>query len=194
MTVDPNTAAATNTDRTLWRAEHWHPVGGNYFTDEIFVTAQGAIGIQCDGLTIVRPLSEWHAGARHVDPNTTPLSERVSDARLEELRAAYDHLAKNPIWQGTDRQRKDAEHATLLEELQQHRELVCRECEGRGVVPNREANWNEDYCDGRRTGQYSTNDPEEVDCPRCNGVGYEPPCRKPVERLPQVERNDGEPF
>lgn len=120
----------------------------------------------------------------------------VSDERLEELRAAYEYLAARPIRQGSDRHRKDAEaeHAALFEELQKHRDRLCRECEGRTVVSNPDANWTEDYCDGRRTGQYSTNDPEEVECPRCNGVGYEPPYRAPVERLPQVERADGEPF
>lgn len=121
-------------------------------------------------------------------------SDRIGDDRLEELRAAYEYLAKHPTWTGNDRQRKDAEHASLLAELQDHRDRICRECEGRGIIPNPDARWNEDYCDGRRTGQYSTNDPEEIDCPRCNGVGYEPPFRAPVERLPQVERDDGEPF
>lgn len=125
---------------------------------------------------------------------TTP-ADRVSDERLEELRGAYEYLATQPnAASRADRALSDAQHADLLAELQEHRERVCRECEGRTFVPNRAANWTEDYCDGRRTGQYSTNDPEEVECPRCNGVGYEAPYRKPVERLPQVERHDGEPF
>jgi hypothetical protein len=43
--------------------------------------------------------------------------------RLEELRAAYAHLAANPRLHRDDvRSAKDAEHAALFEELQRHRE------------------------------------------------------------------------
>ena len=28
---------------------------------------------------------------------------------------------------------------------------------------------------GRHTGQYSTNDPEEIDCPDCDGTGFATP-------------------
>jgi hypothetical protein len=55
--------AAENTDTHLW------PIVSRYddpFPDSIHVTAQGAIGINCGGLVIVKPLREWHALAAKV--------------------------------------------------------------------------------------------------------------------------------
>lgn len=121
----------------------------------------------------------------------TKTPETVSAERLEELREAYAHLAATPrIWPDGTRQRKDAEHAALFEELQKHPERVCRECEGRTFVQNRAARWyrDADGCEG-------TNDPEEVECPTCNGVGYEPPPRRKDEpRMPTIYDVTEEPF
>jgi hypothetical protein len=125
---------------------------------------------------------------------------RVDDNRLETLRAAYERLALDPTHSAlamsitAARRLSDAQHAVLLKELQHHRERLCRECEGRTYVPNPEARYTEDYCDGRPTGQYSTNDPEEIECPCCDGIGYEKPERPKPALLAQVERDDGEPF
>jgi hypothetical protein len=48
-----------NTDRHLW------PDVSDYaYADSIHVTKDGAIGIQCGGLVIVKPLREWHALSR----------------------------------------------------------------------------------------------------------------------------------
>ena len=75
-------------------------------------------------------MTEWELRNLHVDDN-----------RLEELREAYEHLALHPgdsfKTSRSDRVQSDAEHASLLAELQRHREHVCRECEGRTTyVPN----------------------------------------------------------
>lgn len=134
--------------------------------------------------------------------NTEPYSEwslrnlKVDDDRLEALREAYHHLATDashtaitPTLAG-ERRKSDAEHASLFAELQRHRENVCRECEGRTYVPNPEARYEMD----RDTGNYETNDPEEIECPRCNGVGYEPPERKIHTPYVAPIRDDGEPF
>jgi hypothetical protein len=114
----------------------------------------------------------------------------VSDERLEELRAAYAHLAANPRLHRDDvRSAKDAEHAALFEELQRHRERICRECEGSTFIRNPSARYyrDSDGCEG-------TNDPEEIDCPRCNGIGYEPPERPTKEPSLHPIYDDEEPF
>ncbi len=43
----------------------------------------------------------------------------------------------------------------------------CRRCDGRGVVANPDARYEMD----RDTGNYETNDAEEIECPECDG-GY----------------------
>jgi DnaJ-class molecular chaperone len=122
--------------------------------------------------------------------------DRVSDDRLEELRSAYEQTASAPAAHlRIDRKTSDLQHQSIMEELQAHRDRICRECEGRTYIPNRAANYTADTCDGRYTGQYSTNDPEEVECPRCNGVGYEAPYKRPVEpRIPTIYDQNEEPF
>lgn len=54
------------------------------------------------------------------------------------------------------------------------------------------ARYSEEYADGRRTGVYSTNDPEEISCPRCGGVGFCPP--EGIEKLPELYEVSEEPF
>jgi len=71
---------------------------------------------------------------------------------------------------------------------------VCRDCEGCGFVPNPHAAYSEDYAAGRATGVYSTNDPEEIDCPTCGGVGFAAPKRITPKRLPEVYDASKEPF
>lgn len=85
------------------------------------------------------------------------------------------------------------EMSAMLEHLS---DRMCRDCEGNGFVRNPEARYSEEYADGRRTGQYSTNDPEEIDCPTCSGVGF---LRKTQEDLSRAfsathPTPDEEPF
>jgi hypothetical protein len=44
-----------NTDRELWRERE-----GDYYADSIFVTKEGAIGINCGGTVYVKSLKAWH--------------------------------------------------------------------------------------------------------------------------------------
>jgi hypothetical protein len=57
MSEQTNTenVACENTDRELWRERE-----GDYYADSIHVTKEGAIGINCGGFVIVKPLREWH--------------------------------------------------------------------------------------------------------------------------------------
>lgn len=78
-----------------------------------------------------------------------------------------------------------------LREAYEHLALhVCRECEGRTYVANPDARWERDgdgvdYC----------MDDEDMECPRCNGVGYEAPQRpKPEPHQPTVFDQTEEPF
>lgn len=121
---------------------------------------------------------------------------KVDDDRLEALRSSYHDLAVSeargavaPAFSAA-RRLSDAQHAVLFDELQRHRDRLCRECEGRTYVPNPEARYEMD----RDTGNYETNDPEEIECPRCNGVGYEPPERQRPTPHVAPEREDGMPF
>lgn len=46
--------SATNTDRELWRARP-----GDFYSDSVFVTESGGIGINCGGTVVVKPIAEW---------------------------------------------------------------------------------------------------------------------------------------
>ena len=59
--------SAANTDRELWRE-----APGDYYAHSIHVTARGGIGINCNGLVIVKPLREWHALAAKDLPKPEP--------------------------------------------------------------------------------------------------------------------------
>lgn len=49
----------TNTDKLIWR----EPLG-DYYSASIHVTEDGGIGIEVDGLYIVKPIREWHAAVQ----------------------------------------------------------------------------------------------------------------------------------
>lgn len=78
--------------------------------------------------------------------------------------------------------------------LERIADRVCRNCEGNGWVRNPEARYSEEYADGRRTGQYSTNDPEEIDCPTCSGVGFVRQSYRDVENAFPMLKDGGLPF
>jgi hypothetical protein len=81
------------------------------------------------------------------------------------------------------------------DELSEFFDRLCQDCEGRGVVDNPDARWHETAgAPGYHTGVYETNDPEEVECPVCNGVGFMPPPRPHVQHEPLHFVNDEEPF
>ena len=44
-----------NTDREIWRERE-----SDFYADSIHVTKEGAIGINCGGYVIVKPVREWH--------------------------------------------------------------------------------------------------------------------------------------
>lgn len=48
-----------NTDRELWREKE-----GDFYSDSIHVTKEGAIGINCGGHVFVMPLKIWHLLAK----------------------------------------------------------------------------------------------------------------------------------
>lgn len=59
---------------------------------------------------------------------------------------------------------------------------VCNACRGRGIVDNPEARYERD----NDTGNYETNDPEEIDCPLCDGTGLHAP-EPPTPARPDEE-------
>lgn len=50
--------SAENTDRELWRGPD--EGNGDYYADSIFITKEGALGINCGGSVHVRSIREWH--------------------------------------------------------------------------------------------------------------------------------------
>jgi len=54
-----------NTDREIWRSSD--DGNGDYYADSLFLTKDGALGINCGGYAIVKTLREWHrlAGESH---------------------------------------------------------------------------------------------------------------------------------
>lgn len=67
------------------------------------------------------------------------------------------------------------------ERLEQIAGEVCHQCRGQGCVDNPEARYDMD----NDTGMWGTNDPEEIECPRCDGKGLEPP--PPPEPKTKIE-------
>lgn len=59
----------------------------------------------------------------------------------------------------------------------------CGTCNGDGWVPNPDARYEMDYVEHMPTGYSSTNDPEEIECPDCHGVGF----LKPRPPAPPVQ-------
>lgn len=77
--------ASENTDREIWRGPD--EGGGSFYADSIFITKEGALGINCGGSVRVLPTREWHrlaGGAITVLPKV--------DAA--ETKAAYDFIAE----------------------------------------------------------------------------------------------------
>lgn len=125
----------------------------------------------------------------------------VSDERLVEMLDSYEWLSSNPAHSmrmpmlADALSETDAQHAAIIRELQHCRSRYCPECEGVGWIRNPDARYEMEYVDGHlATGVYSTIDPEEIDCPRCNGVGFVKPRRFEPAPLAQLERDDGMPF
>lgn len=117
----------------------------------------------------------------------------VSDERLAQLLDSYTWLAQHPTFSGkNERAEKDAEHVSLIKELQHCRSRYCPDCQGLGFIPNPDARYEMEYVEHLPTGVYSTIDPEEVDCPRCEGVGFVVPLLPPVRLQPKT--TDEEPF
>lgn len=50
--------ACENTDREIWRGPDEGT--GSYYADSLFVTKEGALGINCRGSVHIRPIREWH--------------------------------------------------------------------------------------------------------------------------------------
>ena len=59
--------AKKNTDREIWR-ELLH----DYYSDSIFVTENGLIGINCAGSVIVLPVRQWHRLAKIKETGAQP--------------------------------------------------------------------------------------------------------------------------
>jgi hypothetical protein len=70
---------AQNTDRELFREP---PEPGTFgmeaYAPKVFVTAQGAIGMQVGGLAIVMPIAKWHAAAIHARGCSAEVDDRPS--------------------------------------------------------------------------------------------------------------------
>lgn len=47
-----------NTDREIWRGPD--EGNGDYYADSVFITKEGALGINCGGSVHVRPIRDWH--------------------------------------------------------------------------------------------------------------------------------------
>jgi hypothetical protein len=64
--------AVKNTDRELWRE-----IEGDYYSASIFVTQEGSIGINVNGLCIVRPVRDWHMLAAEKDGIPTSIAASI---------------------------------------------------------------------------------------------------------------------
>lgn len=84
------TEAAMNTDREIWRARE-----GDAYADRIHVTKEGAIGIDCGGYVIVKPVRAWHALASAAPSPDGEEVERVARALYgKRPQQRFDHEDK----------------------------------------------------------------------------------------------------
>jgi hypothetical protein len=74
-----NNGATKNTDHEIWRE-----CVGDYYSDSIFVTEGGGIGINCDGHVIVRSVEEWHRLANITHPAMKTIAKPLADFQLTE--------------------------------------------------------------------------------------------------------------
>lgn len=74
-----------NTDREIWRGPD--EGGGDFYADSMHITKEGALGINCGGRVIVRPIRDWFAL-----PSPSPAqpgAEREEVARIIEPYAGW---------------------------------------------------------------------------------------------------------
>jgi NTP pyrophosphatase (non-canonical NTP hydrolase) len=69
---------AENTDRELWRERE-----GDYYSDRLFVTKGGGIGMDCGGNVKVRPVRAWH----EMDATIAEQAERIATLEAELTRS-----------------------------------------------------------------------------------------------------------
>lgn len=78
--------ARLNTDREIWRGKSRAEFGdpGRFYADSLFIPARDteALGINCGGMVIVKPIREWHALAAQ-----PPVQQ--AEARLSEEQVRY---------------------------------------------------------------------------------------------------------
>jgi hypothetical protein len=81
--------AAINTDRELYRENRSDPLDlDNYYADSVFVTENGAIGMNAGGHVIILPIKGWHKAIEDLSTLQTALVEtqgamRADDERLQ---------------------------------------------------------------------------------------------------------------
>jgi hypothetical protein len=78
-----NNEACENTDREIWRGPD--EGNGSYYADSIFITKNGALGINCGGSVYVRPIRDWHMLAGGA-------IKGFAKPDAAETKAAYDFL------------------------------------------------------------------------------------------------------
>lgn len=70
--------AVENTNRELWRERP-----GDFYSDSIFVTENGSIGMNCGGTVAVMPIRQWYACMRECFPKPAAWLSSI-DAALPE--------------------------------------------------------------------------------------------------------------
>lgn len=121
--------ACENTDRELWRGPD--EGNGSYYADSIFITKEGALGINCGGSVHVRPIREWHrlaGGPINMRPQPdawdAPSNRGYEpvETRAAEIYAAfgYDGPGEKPAWfPGGNSLKQDLARDDARQELRQ---------------------------------------------------------------------------
>lgn len=125
--MDDSMKACENTDREIWRGPD--EGSGDYYADSLFITKDGALGINCGGSVYVKPIREWHrlAGGpiRMPKPETawdhpSNRSYEPVEKRAAEIYAAfnYDGPGQKPAWlPGGNSLKQDLARMDAREEL-----------------------------------------------------------------------------
>lgn len=110
----PIDQCAENTDREIYRGPD--DGCGDYYSDSLHITAEGALGIDCDGYVVVKPIRTWHGLAK---AHAAALEE-VERLKAERDRAfeklAIDAVQYDALLAERDRERK--EHAQWVRDHQ----------------------------------------------------------------------------
>lgn len=96
----PNEQAYENTDKEIWRGKSRAEFGDDdrYYADSLFVPVGEveALGINCGGTVVVKPIREWHRLALAAEPPEQAAVTTIPSTASTSNGPSYDPWAQQP--------------------------------------------------------------------------------------------------